>query len=128
MIVGAVCTLIALTAMQRSEKHNIGRLGWLAMILLTPPVGLILFALFGGRKISAEHDERETVDLPQPDEATDYEPDSIAAIAVKRGLPPPSSNNRLVMDVTPESMHTELFEVIESAKRRLFVHSFILTP
>jgi cardiolipin synthase len=126
MIVGAVCTLIALTAMQRREKHNIGNLGWLAMIMLTPPVGLILFIIFSGKKISAEHDERETVDLPQPDEAATYEPDSIADVAVKRGLPPPSENNRLVVRVTPESMHHELFEVIESAQRRLFIHSFIL--
>ncbi len=52
MLVGAVCTL---TAMRRREKHNIGKLGWLALILLTPPVGLILFVIFGGKKISAEH-------------------------------------------------------------------------
>ena len=46
MLVGAFCTIVALTAMRRREKHNIGKFGWLCLLLLTPPIGLVLFLIF----------------------------------------------------------------------------------
>ncbi len=126
MIAGAFCTLIALTAMRRRERHNVGKLGWLLLILLTPPVGLLLFVIFSGKTISAEHDTRETVKLPSPDEADAIVESSLARIAVARGLPSPSRNNCMEVLVTPESMHEALFRLIDSAETRLFIHTFIL--
>ncbi len=126
MLVGAFCTIIALTAMRRREKHNVGKAGWLLLLLATPPVGLILFLIFGGKKISAEHDNRETVVLPEPDEEDADTTSSLAKIATIRGLTKPSKNNRLVVHSTPQAMHEALFNVVNSAEKRLFVHSFIL--
>ncbi|MCM2374375.1 phospholipase D-like domain-containing protein [Aporhodopirellula aestuarii] len=126
MLVGALCTIVALTAMRRREKHNVGKFGWLLLLLLTPPIGLILFLIFGGKKVSAEHANRETIVLPKPDESDAEVESSIAEIATIRGIPKPSRNNRLNVLTTPKSMHDSLFALIESAERRLFVHTFIL--
>lgn len=126
MIVGAVCTVVALTAMRRREKHNIGKLGWLCLVLLTPPVGLILFIFFGGKRVSAEHSERSQVDLPECDLDEDFE-GPLATIARSRGLPAPSSCNRFDWFTEPEAMKAALIELIQSAKSRIFVHAFILS-
>ena len=123
MLIGAICTLIALTAMRRRSKHNIGKLGWLFLVLLTPPIGLVFFLAFGGKKTSAEYDERETVRLPSGAKPANEEH---GQIAVKRGIPPPSRNNLMVMLTEPQAMHAALFELIESAKHRLLLHAFIL--
>lgn len=123
MVIGAICTLIAVAAMQRGAKHNIGTLGWLFLVLLTPPIGLVLFLAFSGKKISAEHDARATVDLPSGARPADAKH---GEIAVKRGLPPPSLNNSMVILTDPQAMHAALFDLIESAQNRLFLLSFIL--
>ncbi|QDT07043.1 Major cardiolipin synthase ClsA [Rubripirellula lacrimiformis] len=125
-LVGALCTIVALTAMRRREKHNVGKFGWLLLLLLTPPVGLILFLIFSGKKISAEHANRDTVVLPKPDEPDAEVKSSIAEIATIRGIPRPSKNNRLEIKFSPESMHQSLLALIDSAEKRLFVHTFIL--
>lgn len=125
MLVGAVCTVIALTAMRRREKHNIGKLGWLCLVLLTPPLGLLLFVFFAGKRISAEHCKRKQLELPEgPADAGDSGP--LAAIARARGLPPPSNCNRFEWFTSPESMRAALLDLIQSAETRLFIHSFIL--
>ncbi len=126
MLVGAFCTIIALTAMRRREKHNVGKFGWLLLVLFTPPIGLILFLIFSGKKVSAEHDNRETVVLPEPDDDEADAESSLAKIASIRGLPRPSKNNHIDLLVTPESMYEALFELIASAEKRLFLHTFIL--
>jgi cardiolipin synthase len=126
MLVGAFCTVIAVTAMRQREKHNIGRFGWLMLVLLTPPIGLLLFLFFGGKKISAEHEKRDTVDLPESDDAIRDIKSSVAEIVSGRGLPWPSSENRLRILTTPESMYRGVFEIVQSAQRRILVHSFIL--
>ncbi|TWT95080.1 phospholipase D-like domain-containing protein [Neorhodopirellula pilleata] len=132
MLIGAISTVIAITAMRRREKHNIGKFGWLVLVLLTPPVGLILFALFGGRKISAEHKRRQTVQVPaglgnsKGNEKRHRQPDGgDGEIAVKRGIRAPSTNNTLRFVTTPETMYRSLIDVIKSAQERLFVQSFI---
>lgn len=126
MMVGAICTLIALTAMRRREKHNIGKLGWMCLVLLTPPFGLLLFVLFGGRRISAEHDEREQLELPGGPAGENVD-GPLAEIALSRGLPPPSNCNRFDWSTSPETMKRSLIELVESAKNRIFVHCFILS-
>lgn len=126
MIIGAFCTLIALTAMRRREKHNVGKFGWLLLLIATPPIGLVLFALLGGKKISAEHDSREIVELPQPVDAENDTESYLAKIAETRGLARPSNDNRMELLVTPESIHEALFDLIDSARERLFVHTFML--
>jgi len=132
MLVGAISTVIAITAMRRREKHNVGKFGWLILILFTPPVGLILFVLFSGKKISAEHKRRKTVGVPSGlgnSEENDvrhlqsYGGDG--EIAVKRGIRAPSANNGLRFAWTPETMYQSVIDVIESAQHRLFIQTFI---
>lgn len=129
LVAGAVCTLVAMTVMRRSETHNVGKLGWLALVLLSPPLGLLLFLLFGGRKISAEHERRDCINLPSQAAASCGELGSIsklAQIGIARGLSPPSNANRLQLLDSPQQIHRHLFDVIDSAEHRLLVHSFIL--
>lgn len=126
MVVGSVCTIIAMTAMRRGAKHNVGKFGWLFLTLLTPPVGLILFLILGGKKISAEHDRRDMVQLPESGEDDSDIDNSIVDIGVARGLPHASQANRLQLLTTPQEMRKSLIELIESATDRLFLHSFIL--
>lgn len=126
MIVGALCTMIALTAMRRREKHNVGKVGWLLLVLVTPPIGLILFVLLGGKRVSAEHDNREVIDFSDLDLDSAAIESALAEIGVRRGLAPPTANNRMRLLTSPSSMHDALFSLIESAEHKLYLHSFIL--
>ncbi|QEG40941.1 phospholipase D-like domain-containing protein [Roseimaritima ulvae] len=125
MLVGAISTLIAMTAMRRGETHNVGKFGWMLLILLTPPIGLVFFLWLGGRKISAEHQRRDLVRLPHCDPESRVD-STLAQIGVQLGLPPASRINKVELLISPEQIYRDLFELVGSATRRLFIHTFIL--
>lgn len=125
-VVGALLTVLAITIIRNDQRHSLGRIGWLGLILLSPPVGLILFLWFGGRRISAEHESRTLVEMPSQPGHCDPPRDVFEDLMLRRGLRPPTSENcvRLLQDVA--AVRQAYLELIDSAQQAIYVTTFIL--
>ena len=126
LITGAFCTLIANTAMRHDDRHSVGKFGWMVLVLLTPPIGLLLFMLLSGRKLAAEKCERETIELPRPASACVDATHALERIATARGLTAASRRNHVTIVDSPQAHYRYLLELVESATERLVVYSFIM--
>jgi cardiolipin synthase len=125
-VVGAFLTILAMTIIRNEQRHSVGRIGWLGLILLSPPIGLILFLFLGGRKISAEHEQRELVDMPTLPGAEKNPRDGFEHLSLKRGLCPPTTGNRLRLLSHPAEVRDAFMELIDSAEKAIYIMTFIM--
>lgn len=123
-VVGAFLTIIVVTMMRNEHRHSVGRLGWLGLTLLSPPIGLVLFLLLGGRKISAEHSERDPIDMPQVPEGELEPDDPYEELLDRREVTRPMENNRIDLIETPTDHHREYLDLFASAEESIYVLTF----
>ncbi|MCC9658092.1 phospholipase D-like domain-containing protein [Rhodopirellula halodulae] len=125
-VAGAFLSIVAITMIRHEERHNVGRLGWLGLVLLSPPIGLILFLWLGGRKISAEHSQRKLVDLPPAEAASVPAETSLEKLLETRGLRRPTVGNEIqLLDDTRDVLEAYL-RLIEEAKDTIYIMTFIM--
>ena len=132
-VIGAVLTVLAMTIMRNEQRRNVGRLGWLGLIMLSPPVAWLLLICFGGRRVSAEHRERETIEFPKStgdaskNDAGDVDDSSdvIAQLLLARGLPRPTAGNDVQLISDSHSFRSSVVELIDSARTTLHVLTYM---
>ncbi|TWU66605.1 MULTISPECIES: phospholipase D-like domain-containing protein [Crateriforma] len=125
-VLGALLTLVAMTIIRNDTRHNVGRLGWMGLILLTPPIGLLLFLWLGGRKISAEHASRRLVDLPKDDEEVPDHGDGFESLLQSRGLRPPTIGNEFEILTEVHKVYDAYLDMIDQAQEAIYVMTFIM--
>ncbi|QDV86326.1 phospholipase D-like domain-containing protein [Planctomycetes bacterium TBK1r] len=125
-VVGAFLTILAMTMIRNEERHNVGRIGWLGLILLSPPIGLLLFLWLGGRKISEEHVTRKLVEIPNFPGATEEPRDAVERLLVARDLCPPTWGNQVRLLSDPPEVRDAFIELIASAEKAIYVMTFIM--
>lgn len=125
-VLGAFLTIVAMTVIRHEERHNVGRLGWLGLVLLSPPIGLVLFLWLGGRKISAEHSQRKLVDLPAAADGSDRSRSGLERMLEKRGLRSPTVGNQVRLLHRTTDVLDAYLELIDEAKEVLYVMTFIM--
>lgn len=127
-VIGALLTVIAMTMMRNAQQHSVGKIGWLGLILLSPPVGLLLFWWLGGRRVSAEHRTRTRIQLPKPDsgDANHASCDPIERMLAHRGLDGGTNSNRVELLDTPDRQRDALIRIVDRADTSLYVTTFIL--
>lgn len=125
-VVGAFLTILVMTIIRTDERHSVGRIGWLGLTLLSPPVGLILFLWLGGRKISEEHRQRDQVDMPASPASTDEPDDAYERLFVRRKLSQPTTGNQVELLSHPPDVCDAFTRLIENAKEAIYVTTFTL--
>ncbi|TWU48369.1 phospholipase D-like domain-containing protein [Rubripirellula reticaptiva] len=125
-VVGAFLTILAMTIIRNEQRHSVGRIGWLGLVLLSPPVGLLLFLWLGGRKISAEHEQRNLVDMPTLPGAEAEPRDSLERLSSSRSLCLPTNGNDVRLLNRPSNVRDAFLELIDSAGESIYVMTFIL--
>ncbi|MEP4685096.1 MAG: phospholipase D-like domain-containing protein, partial [Rhodopirellula bahusiensis] len=125
-VLGAFLTIVAMTVIRQEERHNVGRLGWLGLVLLSPPVGLALFLWLGGRKISAEHSERKLVDLPPAESGSDWSRTGLGQMLERRGLRSPTIGNKTKLLYETEDVYDAFIDLIDRAEHTLYLMTFIM--
>lgn len=123
---GAALTVLALTIIRNDQRHSVGRLGWLGLVLLSPPVGLALLLWLGGRKISAEHRRRRLVEPPRCPTLDRTALPPAGRLLAERGLALPIEQNRVELLTDVQRLHRRLFEFLESAEKTIYVQTFIM--
>ena len=125
-VVGAFLTILAMTIIRNEQRHSVGRIGWLGLVLLSPPIGLLMFLWLGGRKISAEHEQRNLVDMPLPSNAIAEPLDSLERLMLTRNLSPPTCGNDVCLLDSPSDVGDSFLELIDSATKTIYVMTFVL--
>ncbi|QEF98945.1 putative cardiolipin synthase YwiE [Stieleria maiorica] len=125
-VAGAFLSIVAMTIIRNEQRHSIGRIGWLGLILLSPPIGLILCLWLGGRKISREHEKRDLVDLPSIPGAECDLRDVVERMLSARKLGPPTTGNKVRLLSRPAEVRDAFMELIDGARETIHVMTFIL--
>ncbi len=125
-VAGAFITVLAMTMVRYREPHSIGRVGWMALILLSPPIGLLFFIWLGGRKISEEHERRELVEMPTPPGSQQEPCNSMERLLLKRNLCPPTTGNEVRLLGSTQAVRSTILESISSAEESIYVLTFIM--
>ncbi len=125
-VLGAFITMLAMTIIRNEQRHSVGRIGWMGLILLSPPIGLILFLWLGGRKISAEHEQRTLVEMPTLPNAEKNPQDAFERLLLARNLCPPTTGNKIRILTDPPDVFAAFIELIESAEEAIYVMTFIM--
>jgi len=129
-VLGAFLTIIAMTVMREDERHNLGKVGWLALTLLSPPVGLLLFLWLGGKRTSTEHQRREAVELPsvEPkfcDEGT-HGDRLLLDFFEHYGIDGPTCGNRVSLLSDVDEVLESFLQLIGQARETIYLMTFIL--
>ncbi|TWT55671.1 phospholipase D-like domain-containing protein [Allorhodopirellula solitaria] len=125
-VAGAFLTIIAMTIIRHQERHSVGKVGWMGLVLLSPPVGLLLFLWLGGRKVSAEHESRGLVDMPRQPESDDRPDTALERMLLSRDLCLPTEKNRVRILTDVRDVRQAFLDLIESGKEAIYITTFIL--
>ncbi len=125
-VMGAFLTILAMTIIRNEQRHSVGRIGWLGLVLLSPPIGLLLFLWLGGRKISAEHEQRKLVDMPTLPGDEKEPHDALEHLLRSRNLCPPTTGNTVRFLSHPTDVREAFMELIDSAEEAIYIMTFIL--
>ena len=128
-VIGAFLTIVVMTMIRNEYRHSIGRLGWLGLTLLSPPVAFVLFFFLAGRRVSAEHDRRDTIAMPDPgpyaielDEPDRYR---FGQLLERRGISATTRGSRVELIDSPADHYRRYLELFRSAEESIYVMTFV---
>ena len=130
---GAILTVLAMTVMRNEQRRNVGKLGWLGLIMLSPPIAWLLLICFGGRRISAEHRKRENIGFPEnfpPAKANVADPTAdhpIVQLLEARELPGPVGGNEVQLLGDSDSFGRAVGRCIETAQCSVHVMTYMFS-
>lgn len=109
----------------RSPRPEQSISAWLLLFLLLPPAGVVLYLVFGRRKLRLRVKRRPA---PRLDGLITQCPliDPFDSLIRSYGFPPPSRENGVTFCGTGEAAHAAVIELIETAQTSLWVSTYIL--
>lgn len=122
--------LIARVIQQRRTPTS--AMSWLLAIALIPYIGVPLYLLLGGRKLSRRrhkpplHEAPSTLLPAEVSALPEERRNAVERVLAGAGVPPPTVGNRCTLHVTGEAAHSAILRAVESAERLVRITTFIL--
>lgn len=133
-VLGTVVTAVLVLRLLREHRPPSSTMAWAIAIILIPYLGVPLYLLLGGRRVRWVKEKKANLYHGE----THYR-DYILAKMSKRpaivetvkaleavGLPPPSDGNSLSFITSGEDAYARLMAMIRSAKKSIYITTFIL--
>ncbi len=123
---GFLFAAVLITHLIRQHRPPTTTIAWLLIIVLAPYAGVLLYLLIGGRKMRKLSAGKRRINLPAvpaPAVLSDME-----RLLMAHGVPPATSGNAIVFQMTGEDSFAALADLIENAVRSIYVGVFILHP
>ncbi|MFZ7125448.1 MAG: cardiolipin synthase [Desulfobacterales bacterium] len=124
--VGFILALILLSHILKQRRSPTSTLAWLMAVVFIPYVGVPLYILLGGRKISRRVASKHLIQGQYPVQPIDDTLEHQLASMVFRSGFPPTRRNRVTLLKTGEKCYRETIRLIEGAERSLHIATFIL--
>ncbi len=117
-------TILFVSFVLRSKRPPGNTLAWLLFIVLVPYIGIPLYVLLADRKFQTRLRRKKTLYQPNPEEIPRQE-GMVDKLLAGLGLPPawPGQKARLILK--GEDAYAEIVELIESARHRIHLTTFI---
>jgi cardiolipin synthase len=96
-------------------------LAWVALLVLLPVLGLLLYLLFAARKVPRTAPRPCAPDLPEATCLPAALAPALERMLRRFGVPPATLGNALHFTLSPEVARSDLLAVIDSAERELWV-------
>ena len=127
-LIGFLLALPVIAKMVRQRRSPAGSLAWLLIMALAPYVGIPLYLALGGRKMRRLAESK--ADLMLVEETAFLRQDLPATDRLLRsyGIPGASDGNQLKLCFSGEEGYAALVDLIEGARRTLWVSTFVLSP
>lgn len=119
-----VCILFALEIL-RSPRPEQSIAAWLLLFLVLPPAGVVLYLVFGRRKLRLRVQQRPAPRLAGLITQCPHI-DPFDSLIRSFGFPPPSRENRVTFCGTGSAAHAAVIDLIETAQTSLWVSTYIL--
>jgi cardiolipin synthase A/B len=123
MVIGFLLAVVLITHILLEPRSPSGTLAWLLAIVLIPFIGVPLYLLIGGRKTRRAAARKNHLDFPEPAETKTRSP--IDEMLLTYGFPPSHGGHRITLCKTGEEIYTNLVSLIESARKSIYISTFI---
>lgn len=127
-IAGFLLAVVLISQVLRTSRRPAGALAWVMAILLIPYIGVPLYLVIGGRKISRIVRERTGLSKKGIGEPTARsEPRCNAErLLIAAGMPPTRPDNIVVLHHNGETAYTVMMELMREAQHSIHAMTFIL--
>lgn len=109
---------ILIARLMREKRRPSATVAWLLVIWFVPPLGVPLYLIFGGRKISQLTREKSRLNIALPNET---------GIISSSGFGVISKGNRTEMQLTGVQAYRSLIREIQAARESIEITTFILS-
>jgi cardiolipin synthase len=123
-VLGFVLAILLVARELRSRRAPSATIAWFLLIALAPYVGVPLYLIFGGRKVRQRAALKKPLYAGVPVHTSAESP--IERLLDGMGVPAASKDNQLRLVVTGEEAFRTVLELIDGAKSRVHIATFIL--
>jgi cardiolipin synthase len=123
---GFFLALLFLAYVLKQRRSPASTMAWLLLVLFLPYVGVPLYLMFGGRKLSRMARRKAQVydrTQPQPASPADRQ---IDRFLLSYGVPPATGGNRIELLTRGEDAFQRLVEIIDGARSTIHMTTYIL--
>lgn len=128
LIVGVVLAAVVLANMIRQPRAPSATIAWLLVILLVPYVGVPAYLLLGGRKMRRMAEDKPDLRVAGTTAHVVATPGSLDAVLRSYGIAGATRGNRVRLCGSGEEAYRWLTQLLEDARHRIWLASFILHP
>jgi cardiolipin synthase len=123
---GFLLALVFLAYLIRQKRSPASTVAWLLLVLFLPYVGVPLYLMFGGRKMSRMARRKASVyDRSQPRQPSPTG-GNLERFLLSYGAPPASAENRVELLTRGEQAFGSLLRMIEEARSTIHITTYIL--
>ncbi len=124
--IGFILALAFLSHILRERRSPTSTLAWLLAIIFIPYLGVPLYLIFGGRKMISKAETKPKLSLDNSKSCCDSYISKEDLLEPGNGIFPPSAHNRITFLPEGEQAFQTILDLIENARRCVYIATFIL--
>ncbi len=114
--------IAAIIEILSQRRRPASLIGWIMAIVFVPGIGVLLYYLFGNRKLKSKLRSTKPIRFSKRNSKPLYE---VEKILTRRDIPPSTLNNRISLCKTSKEAYCELVKMIQEAKKEILVEVYL---
>lgn len=123
---GFVLALVLLAHILRQRRSPTSTLAWLMAVIFIPYIGVPLYILFGGRKMTRQTGSKRMLPSATPVQSKEDGLEHQLASLVYRGGFPPTRRNRARLLLSGETAYKETLRLITKSAHTIYAATYVL--
>jgi cardiolipin synthase A/B len=124
--IGFILALAFLSHILGERRSPTSTLAWLIAILFIPYIGVPLYLMLGGRKMTLKAEAKPTLSVDKPEFCRDSHLSSAYIFEAGNGIFPPSVHNDITFISEGEHAFQTIIDHIQNARHTIYIATFIL--